>query len=64
MATIEQLNALEAAIASGVLEVRVGDKMTKYQNTADMIRARDLLRDMLGLSATTDRTSHASFSRD
>lgn len=64
MATIEQLNALEAAIASGVLEVRVGDKMTKYQTTADMIRARDLLRDMLGLTTATDRTSHASFSRD
>lgn len=64
MATIEQLNALEAAIASGVLEVRVGDKVTKYQTTADMIRARDLVRDMLGLSASSERTSHASFSRD
>lgn len=64
MATIEQLNALEAAIASGVLEVRIGDKLTKYQTTADMIRARDLVRDMLGVSAATERTSHASFSKD
>ena len=64
MATLEQLEALEAAIASGVLEVRVGDKVTRYQNTGDMIRARDLVRDMLGLNATTERTSHASFSRD
>jgi len=60
----EQFDALEAAIASGTLEVRVGDKMVRYQTTADMIHARDLVRDQLGAQNPADRTSYASFGRD
>lgn len=60
----EQLDALETAIASGTLEVRVGDKVVRYQTTADMIRARDLLRDQLNAQNPVDRTSYASFGRD
>lgn len=62
--TQDQLDALEAAIATGTLEVRVGDKLVKYQTTADMIRARDLLRDQLNAASPTARSSYASFSRD
>lgn len=64
--TQEQLDALEAAIASGTLEVRVGDKVVRYQTTADMIRARDLMRDQIigQSSGGGDRTSFASFCRD
>ena len=62
--TQSQLDALEAAIATGTLEVRVGDKLVKYQTTADMIRARDLLRDQLNAANPVDRTSYGSFSRD
>lgn len=58
-----QLDALEAAIATGTLEVRVGDKMIRYQTTADMIRARDLLRDQLNAANPASRTSASSFSR-
>ncbi len=56
-----QLEALEAAIASGTLEVRAGDKLVRYQNTADLIRARDLIRDQINKTA---RTSISSFCRD
>jgi hypothetical protein len=59
-----QLDALEAAIATGTLEVRTGDKSVRYQSTADMIRARDLMRDQLTAAAPTERNSSASFYRD
>ena len=62
--SIAQLTALESALASGHLEVQYADKKVKYQTTADMIRARDLLRDQLSAQNPTDRTSYASFSRD
>jgi len=59
-----QLDALEAAIASGTLEVRTGDKAVRYQNTADMIRARDIMRDQLTAASPAERNSAASFYRD
>lgn len=59
-----QLDALEAAIATGTLEVRTGDKSVRYQSTADMIRARDLMRDQLTAAAPQERNSISSFSRD
>ncbi len=58
-----QLDALEAAIASGTLEVKIGDKAVKYQSTADLIRARDLVRDQLCGSGCA-RNSLSSFHRD
>jgi hypothetical protein len=58
-----QLEALEAAIASGTLEVRIGDKTVKYQTTADLMRARDLLVDQLECKSCT-RSSFSSFWRD
>ncbi len=62
--TQDQLTALEAAIASGTLEVRIGDKMVRYQTTVDMIRARDLLRDQLNAGNPTTRTSLTGFCKD
>ena len=59
-----QLDALEAAIAAGTLEVRMGDRAVRYQNTADLIRARDLVRDQLAAATPTERSSVASFIRD
>ena len=43
--TTTQLAALETALTSGNLEVRYGDKLVKYQSTADM---RALRADMRG----------------
>ena len=62
--TQSQLDALEAAIATGTLEVRVGDKLIRYQTTTDMIKARDLLRDQLNGQPPASRTSSSSFCRD
>ncbi|MDE3017085.1 MAG: hypothetical protein KGI29_09250 [Pseudomonadota bacterium] len=59
-----QLDALEAAIATGTLEVRVGDKLIRYQTTVDMIKARDLLRDELNGQPPANRSSASSFCRD
>jgi hypothetical protein len=64
--TQSQLDALEAAIASGTLEVRYGEKSVRYQSTADMIKARDLIRDGLSANSPTPKTraSFASFIKD
>lgn len=64
--TQTQLDALEAAIASGTLEVRTGDKSVRYQSMAELINARDLIRDQLnaGSNTTESRTSFASMVRD
>ncbi len=63
MFSLAQLDALEAAIASGTLEVRIGDKLVKYQTTGDLIKARDLVRDQLECVSCT-RSSVSAFSRD
>lgn len=62
--TQDQLDALEAAIATGTLIVHYGDKYIRYQTTADMIRARDLLRDEMAGQPPASRSSASSFCRD
>lgn len=51
----EQLARLEAAIASGLLTVRVGDQAKTYHSLEDMLRARDLIRRELGIAGATSR---------
>lgn len=64
--TQTQLDALEAAIASGTLEVRTGDKSVRYQSMAELIKARDLIREQLAVATDVQqsRASFASFVRD
>ena len=62
--TQDQLTALEAAIASGTLEVRIGDKMVRYQSIADMIKARDLVRDQLDTGLPSNRSTYSAFFKD
>jgi len=62
--TQTQLDALEAAIATGTLIVHYGDKMVRYQTTVDMIKARDLIRDQLNASNPVTRGSYGSFVKD
>lgn len=47
--TQERLTALEAAIAEGVLSVKYSDKEIVYRSMDDMLKARDLIRQNLGL---------------
>jgi len=50
--TQADLDSLEAAIASGASEVRYGDKSVRYQTTAAMLAARNVIRQALGLAST------------
>jgi len=64
--TQTQLDALEAAIASGTLEVRTGDKSVRYHSLIEMIKLRDVIRNQLNANAQsqTSRASFASFVKD
>ena len=64
--TQSQVDALEAAIASGTLEVRTGDKSVRYHSLDEMIKLRDVIRNQLNADAQTptSRASFASFVRD
>ena len=57
--TQSQLDALEAAIASGTLEVRTGDKSVRYHSLDEMIKLREVIRNQLNADAQTP-TSRAS----
>lgn len=60
--TPEQVEALRAAIASGVLSVRHGDTMTQYQSLAEMRKVLREMEDDLGLAKRVRRT-RAVFSK-
>lgn len=46
--TQAQLDALNAAIAQGALQVRYGDKHVIYRSMDEMLRLRDLMKRELG----------------
>lgn len=45
-----QLDALETAIATGVMSVDYGDRKVTYRSLGDMLKVRDMARQDLGLS--------------
>lgn len=47
--SVARLEALEAAIADGVLTVSYTDKSITYRSLDDMMKIRDLMRRKLGL---------------
>ena len=54
--TQSQLDALDEAIAGGVLTVRTADgKLVTYQSMADLLKARDLVSSSLASTAGTAR---------
>jgi hypothetical protein len=53
--TQTQLDALEAALATGQLEVEFEGSRLKYRSTAEMLRLRDVIRKQLGLVGTGQR---------
>jgi len=61
--TQSDLDALEAAIASGASEVRYGDKSVRYQSTTAMIQARNLIRQSLGLDGTTPKKFYSKHNK-
>lgn len=66
--TVDQLTALEGAIATGELEVTFGDKTVKYRSMDDLLTAYEFIRGKLiaaGLvSDTRARVSVTSFSKE
>lgn len=47
--TFEDLTALEKAIAEGVRRVKYSDKEIEYRSIEEMMKARALMRDALGV---------------
>lgn len=54
--TQAQLASLEAAIAEGVLRVEYEDRVVTYRTLEEMLRARELIRNALGLNAGASGT--------
>lgn len=62
--TRDQLRALEAAIALGVLEVQQEDGSRKrYRSLEEMFLLRSLMRQELGITTASDRRKYGSFSK-
>ena len=62
--TIEQYQALQAAIAEGALSVRYADKSVTYRSLDEMIRILKLMAAELGLNACNDGgRRYTSFSK-
>lgn len=57
------LDAIEAAIASGALTVKFGDREVQYRSMADMMQARDVIRRALGLTNRNGGRTFARFSK-
>jgi len=51
--TVDQLDALEEAIASGSLVVKYADKSRTYRSLDDLLKLRAIIRRALGLSNTS-----------
>jgi hypothetical protein len=51
--TQTQLDAVEAAIASGELTVRFGDRTVTYRSMDELLQARAVIKDSLAAEAGT-----------
>jgi len=61
--TQQQLDALDAAIASGSKKVKYADKEVEYQSIADMLRVRDLMAQELGLIPADKKKKFANYNK-
>jgi hypothetical protein len=61
--TLEQLEALEAAIAQGVKRVKYADKEVEYPSLKDMLMLRDQMREELGLIAPASKVKYADYNK-
>ena len=49
--TQSDLDAIEAAIASGELDVQYSDKRVRYRSIAELLQAREVIRGVLAAAA-------------
>lgn len=61
--TLQQYEALQAAIADGALTVKYADKTVTYRSLDEMIRILNMIAGALGLGTATPRRTYASFSK-
>jgi hypothetical protein len=61
--TIEQLRALDRAIASGTLRAKYGDHEVQYRSIDEMLQVRALMRAVLGLTRAEQRRVFTTFSK-
>lgn len=63
--TQTQIDAIEAAIASGELTVRFGDRAVTYRSMEELLQARAVIRESLAAEAgtATDRFSFGQTSK-
>lgn len=55
--TIDQYNALTAAIAQGALKVKYADKEVEYRSLDDMLKLQQIMANDLGLNGDNTKTS-------
>lgn len=60
--TLDQVTALESAIAEGALRVKYADKEVEYRSLSDMMALLNSMKQELGLGTATKR-KFASFSK-
>lgn len=61
--TTSDLEALEAAIATGTLSVKYFDKMVTYRTLDEMLKIRDLMRESLGVTSGRTKRIFADFDK-
>jgi len=61
--TLEELDALEAAINVGALRVKYQDRDVTYRSLEEMRSIRDELREQLGVEASIERRRVWTFNR-
>jgi hypothetical protein len=61
--TQQQLDALRAAISTGMLRVRYADRDVEYRSLNDMQRLEQVMMQALGQQSAKNRYSLASFTK-
>ncbi len=61
--TTEDLKAIEDAIANGTKRVKYTDKEVEYRDLKELLQARDLIRNELGITEGRNKRLQAEFSR-
>lgn len=62
--TLAQLEAIEAAIASGARTVKFEDREVEYRSTTELLRARELMRRSLGLTDPNGGRTRAVYDKE
>jgi hypothetical protein len=62
--TLDDLNKLKDAIATGAKRVKYADKEVEYNSFDDMIKAKNLIESELGLNSGQKRRSYPSYTKD